>query len=64
MAASEIYDHKNRSVVMGWLYITYFSDKTTLTHWLVKINYTWFDSINSEMAMHLDQPESTHSGTK
>ena len=23
MAASEIYDHQNRSGVMGWLYITY-----------------------------------------
>ena len=30
MAASEIYDHQNRSGVMGWLYITYFSDNTTL----------------------------------
>ena len=36
MAASEIYDHKNRSGVMGWLYITYFSDNTTLTHCLAR----------------------------
>ena len=32
MAASEIYDHQNRSGLMGWLYITYFSDNTTLMH--------------------------------
>ena len=112
MAVSKFYDHPNRSGMMGWLYITYFSDNTTLTHWLtptmtihpypyyhghylyqkdtpsflsqsliqqpctithththihtlahlcwnilmveisiVKINFTWFDSIKSEIAM-------------
>ena len=34
MAVSEIYDNQNRSGVMGLLYITYFSDNTTLTHCL------------------------------
>ena len=34
MAASEIYDHRNRSGVMGWLYITFFSDNTALTYCL------------------------------
>ena len=34
MAASEINDHQNRSGVMGWLYIPYFSDDTTPTHCL------------------------------
>ena len=29
MAVSDIYDHQNRSGVMGVLYITYFSDNTT-----------------------------------
>ena len=34
MAASVIYDHQSRSDVMGWLYIAYFSDNTTLTNCL------------------------------
>ena len=35
MAVSEIYDHQNRSGVMRLLYITYFSDNTTLMHCLM-----------------------------
>ena len=36
MGANEIYDHQNRIDVMGWLYITYLSDNTTLTHCLIQ----------------------------
>ena len=34
MAVSDIYDHQNKSGEMGLLYITYFSDNTTLAHCL------------------------------
>ena len=62
MPASEIYDHQNRSGVMGWLYITYFSENTTLTHCLTRAmtihphpHYCWPKSYQIDTPSFLTQ---------
>ena len=55
MAASEICDHQNRSDVMGWLIITYFSNNTTFTHCLTPAmtTHTTTDLTYTKLTPHL-----------